>query len=346
MATTLEDVRSDVKSTTGNGNGNAKGKKTTSAETTLLEAGSPGQEDELLQELGLEPIAELSTVTEDLYDESATAAALTEVSSQDAGAAQEVLDTDGLENLPDAYFASYDEEPPATSEAEAQVSEVVIGTDNRIRINNTSAYPWRMTCSLRMRTRTGKNYIGTGWFIGPRTVMTAGHCVYMHNEGGWAQSITVMPGRNGSNMPYGAVVATHLRSVTGWTQNRDRNSDYGCIILPENHRLGARTGWFGFAYMGDASLKQKYLNLVGYPGDKPAGTMWYHSRRAKSLTSRTIVYDIDTAGGQSGSAVYHIKNGKRYAVGIHTNGSSGGNSATRITRAVFNLMKSWKSLGS
>ena len=338
MATTLEDVGSDV--ITPNGNGKTA---TADSSTAFFEAGNPGRETERLLELGLEPLAASPTLIEGLLDEST--AALDEVSSQDAPAAEQLPDPDQEENLLDAYYGSFDEQPPGKTEEDELADEVVIGTDDRRRITNTGSYPWSATVSLRIATRTGKTYIGTGWFIGPRTIMTAGHCVYLHNEGGWARSITVMPGRNGSSMPFGAHVATHLRSVTGWTAGRQRNSDYGCIILPENNRLGLRTGTFGFAYMGDSALQSKYLNLTGYPGDKPAGTQWYHSRRTKRVTSRTIVYDIDTAGGQSGSAVYHIKDGKRYAVGVHTSGHRSGNSATRITKGVFNLMKSWKQMG-
>jgi V8-like Glu-specific endopeptidase len=70
------------------------------------------------------------------------------------------------------------------------------------------------------------------------------------------------------------------------------------------------------------------------------------SRRIKSVHSRVLVYDIDTAGGQSGAPVWWLKNGSRYAVGIHTNGDLGGNSATRITQPVFDNIKLWKSQGS
>ncbi len=242
--------------------------------------------------------------------------------------------------LLDAWYGSYDDNP-----MEARALEVVIDHDDRVRINATTKYPWRAICSLRMKSKTGKNYIGTGWFVSPRTIITAGHCIYFHNEGGWAQEITVMPGRNGNSLPYGSCVARSFRSVTGWTRDKGRNFDYGAIILPANCRLGARTGYFGYAYMSDNSLKNKYLNLSGYPGDKPSGTQWFHSRRVKGVTDRTITYEIDTAGGQSGSPVWYINNGNRYAAGIHTNGHSSGNSATRIVKAVYDNIKYWKSLG-
>lgn len=306
---------------------------------SFLQEGSLGQDAENLAELGLESIAQPDQ--EDLLDETGAPIAMQDVSSEETGGLDE-MSLEEFDTLEEAYVASY---AKTSTELDSPASEVIIGNDDRIRINNTSSYPWRAVCSLLIKARTGKYYIGTGWFISPRTVMTAGHCVFLQNQGGWAESVTVMPGRNGSSMPYGSIRSTHLRSNTGWTRDKKADNDYGCIILPENQRVGARTGWFGFGYMGDSSLKQKYLNLPGYPGDKPSGTLWYHWKKVKRVTSRRVYYDIDTMGGQSGSPVYHIKDGKRYAVGIHAYGQSSGNSAPRITKGVFNLMKSWKQRG-
>ena len=341
-STTLEEVKNGT--TTDNGPTTKAKAKTSSKD--LFEAGTLGEQSEQLAELGLESVAHLSPAEgEGEYDElSSDVAGLTEVTSEAFGEAGSGQPEEFDESSPlPAYYGSYEVK---RTEEEDEAEEVIIGRDDRIRIHATQSYPWRAICSLRIRTRTGKTYVGTGWFINARTVMTAGHCVYLHNEGGWAQSITVMPGRNGSSLPYGASTATSFRSVTGWTTGPNPDFDYGCIILPTRNRLGARTGSFGFAYMGDSSLKQKYLNLSGYPADKPAGTQWYHHRRVKRVTSRRVFYDIDTMGGQSGSPVWYINNGKRYAVGIHAYGASTGNSATRITKPVFNLMKTWKALGS
>jgi V8-like Glu-specific endopeptidase len=82
-----------------------------------------------------------------------------------------------------------------------------------------------------------------------------------------------------------------------------------------------------------------------YPGDKPSGTQWFPARKATLVTPRTIIYNIDTAGGQSGAPVWRFLNGQRHVVGIHTNGSQLGNSATRIVTAVFNNIKAWKAQG-
>ena len=64
----------------------------------------------------------------------------------------------------------------------------------------------------------------------------------MHEAGGWVRSIEVIPGCNDSSQPFGSYVATAFRSVTGWTNSKNRVHDYGAIILPAASRPGTRPG--------------------------------------------------------------------------------------------------------
>jgi V8-like Glu-specific endopeptidase len=230
----------------------------------------------------------------------------------------------------------------ADIEAALQQMEVIIGTDDRVQVKNTTAVPWKRIVHLQIEAANGSRFLGSGALIGPRTVVTAGHCVYLHTAGGWPRSITVSPGRNGASRPFGQARAIGFRTVKGWKDDRKRDYDYGAIILPPNAIKMNPPSAFGFASLSDAALKGSKLNTAGYPGDKPAGTMWYHGRNATSVTPRTIVYDIDTMGGQSGSPVWTVQNGKRVLAAIHTNGSPRGNSATRITQPVLENLKRWK----
>lgn len=225
-------------------------------------------------------------------------------------------------------------------------AETVHGPDDRVQINNTSAYPWRVHASLLITAADNSQWIGTGWFIGSRTLITAGHVVYIKNSGvdgrdGFVKSMAVMPGRNGSNLPFGSVTATNFRTVVGWAQSGDQNYDYGAIILPSP--LGEQTGWFGFGSYSDATLQASNVNISGYPGDKPSGTQWYDWQKVASVGPRKVYYDIDTFGGQSGSAVYRITGGSRYGVAVHAYGGATTNSGTRITKPVFDNFVSWKS---
>ena len=182
-----------------------------------------------------------------------TAAALAEVA--------QAPDTSELRDIGEASFG-----PPPV------IAETVHGADDRVKINNTAIYPWRAHASLLITAADNSQWIGTGWFIGPHTLMTAGHVVYIKNSGvpgrdGWVKRILVMPGRNGNALPYGSVLSTSFRSVNGWTNNGDQNFDYGAIILPNN--LGNTVGWFGFGVYNNADLVASVGNISGYPGDKP-----------------------------------------------------------------------------
>lgn len=223
--------------------------------------------------------------------------------------------------------------------------ETVHGPDSRVQITNAAVYPWRAHASLLITAADNSQWIGTGWFIGPHTLMTAGHVVYIKNSGvagrdGWVRQIRVMPGRNGNSLPYGSVISNNFRSVTGWTSSGDENSDYGAIITPTN--LGNTVGSFGFGVYSDADLMASTGNISGYPGDKPAGTQWYDAHKIASVNSRKVYYDIDTYGGQSGSAVYRILNGGRYGIAIHAYGGAATNSGTRIVLPVYNNMVAWR----
>lgn len=220
--------------------------------------------------------------------------------------------------------------------------ESVCGSDDRVRITPATNIPWRWICKLFITFPDNARFVGTGWFIGPRTVMTAGHCVYSKANGGWAKSVEVVPGMDAASRPYGSQVGTSFRSVLGWTVDSKPEFDYGAIILP-NCDLGNRVGWFGFAALSDDSLKNLLVNTSGYPGDKPAGTQWFNAGQVSDVKERKIYYMVDTMGGQSGSPVWRYLNGQRHAVGIHAYGGCP-NSATRITNEVFNNMMAWRSI--
>ncbi len=251
-----------------------------------------------------------------------------------SGVVRSAPDTEGLRNIAEASYGRPDFGP-----------ETVHGVDDRVQVARTQNYPWRVHASLLITARDGSRWIGTAWFIGPHTLVTAGHVVYITNSpvaerNGWVSRIDVMPGRNGSELPYGSVSSEIFHSVVGWTENANPQYDYGAITIPTN--LGDQVGTIGFGVLSNSEILASIGNLSGYPGDKPPGTQWYHSNRIASVAMRKVYYDIDTAGGQSGSAVYRIdSSGDRTAFGIHAYGGGTTNSATRITTPVHDNIVNW-----
>lgn len=238
----------------------------------------------------------------------------------------------GLRDIGEASFGS-----------PGPVAETVQGPDDRVEVTRTDRFPWRVHASLRIVAADGSLWVGTGWFISPRVLVTAGHVVYLKDTGvpgrdGWVREIRVMPGRKGTELPFGSSTSVRFYTVRGWADNGDDEFDYGALVLADP--LGDRTGWFEFGAYADTTLQSLTANVSGYPDEKP-GTQWYHGRRIDSTSNRKVFYDTDTTGGQSGSAVYRIANGRRTAIGIHAYGGTRVNSATRITRPVFDNLTTW-----
>jgi glutamyl endopeptidase len=72
-----------------------------------------------------------------------------------------VPDMSGLRNIREASIGSSSPSP-----------ETVIGPDDRVQITHTASHPWRMIAFLLITAADNSNWIDTGWFIGPHTLMT------------------------------------------------------------------------------------------------------------------------------------------------------------------------------
>lgn len=227
----------------------------------------------------------------------------------------------------------------------------VLGDDERSRILETERAPFRMIASLAISGPWGE-FVGTGWFAGPRTVVTAGHCVYDKSQmGGWADQILVTPGRDGTDTPFGTTTARRFASVDRWVDDRDPDFDIGVIHLDEP--LGDETGWFSVAAMTNDELNNALVNVSGYPA-RPGGgqQQWWAKNRIRALTPRRVFYDVDTSGGQSGGPVYLYEDSAAtvpIVVAIHAYGLGGTpssiplvvNSAPRIVPEVVALISQW-----
>ncbi|KAA2238780.1 serine protease [Chitinophaga agrisoli] len=280
------------------------------------------------------------------------------IGSAGVGEEQEIDETEGTELVPriirEMGMVQIDfKAPDTTGLADIGVAsfqpvplrEAIIGTDERIQVKDNRKYPWRASASLLITAADNSQWVGSAWFISPRTLITAGHCVYIKHSDipgrdGWVKKIQVMPGRNGNELPFGGITASEFWTVQGWGDKGLENYDYGAIILPA--AFPQELGTFGYGVYPDDELNKLMVNVAGYPSDKSSGTIWYDKRNVGTVKADKVYYAADTYGGQSGTVVYRIKDRKRIAVAIHAYGGLTANSGTRITDQVYNNLESWK----
>lgn len=250
----------------------------------------------------------------------------------------------GAETGERATFAADEAFPDADAplvprEGSGPQAESVIGPDSRVQVTDTTAEPYRKVALLWLYDAGGLFGSCTGTFIGPDVLMTAAHCLY-DSVDGWTTDVRVVPAADGDEEPFGGFFAD------GWTipqefidMDEDPRWDYGVISLPGANPPGAQTGWMPLVQMTGGTLNSGSFTpmIVGYPGDKPDGTMWRASEPAFSDVSADFLdYSIDTAGGQSGAAVFssNAANSQyRKIAGIHILGGPDGqppNTAVRV----------------
>lgn len=246
------------------------------------------------------------------------------------------------------------------------ILETVIGEDERARVLETAVAPWRMICNLLVEGPLGA-MTGTGWLVGPTTVLTAGHCVHDQRIGGWATRITVTPGLNRDVRPFGRVVATRFSTLRLWIEEQSRDHDIGVIHLdagatPEGRTttdLGTELGTFGLAVRTDQELTGGFIHVAGYPGEAARGfgkELWGHRSSVTGATERRLFYDVDTSAGQSGGPAFIVEDdpARPIVVAVHAYGTAAtpsslgivANSAPRVTATLFDTIERWIDRGA
>ena len=153
--------------------------------------------------------------------------------------------------------------------------------------------------------RGGKDYVCSGSVINSQSkslVLTAGHCVYGADSGGWNSSTVFVPGYRSSQRPNGTWSARRIFSYVQWVDRADTSLDVGILqVAPRGQRIVDQLGGNGVAY--NYGHWQTGVHVWGWPAEKPYDgeePFYCVGNTSRVPSTSDMVIGCSMTGGSSG----------------------------------------------
>ncbi len=240
-----------------------------------------------------------------------------------------------LAALPGLEPAARDARTAAFADLSASLSSVARPGD----------FPWSAHVQLQMVGPDGARKVGSGWVIGDKTILTAGHCVH---DGGWMREIHVSLGGSRSGLPQ-RLPAIYWNTTTEWingaTPVQREAGDMGVVRVAESlapFTAPLRYACYDTARLRDLQARRLAVSVAGFPVD-PWDSFLVDAGVLTGVSGDFLLYDVETFKGQSGAPLlFWDEDGQPTVIGIHHwNVALNRNRAVRITEPAAALMLNW-----
>lgn len=214
--------------------------------------------------------------------------------------------------------------------------ENVAAPSSLFPIMDTTDSPYRNVCYIVATFPNGKVATGSGTLVYFDILLTAAHVVYSNENGGWATTVTVTPGRTASgSAPFGSTTSTLITAHNEWINNANSNYDWAVVDLAGSFSTWQLYGYYSDYYneVGDT------VTFIGYPGNVTSA-MCTDEGPITSINEYRMHCSLVADYGMSGGAIIDNKSG--YLIGVITAKNSSGTVGigVRITQLIGDVILS------
>ncbi len=212
-------------------------------------------------------------------------------------------------------------------------------TTAQVEYPSVNKFPYCTNVFLELTYRNGEKCLGSGVFVGNKTILTAGHALY-DSQNGYVSQVRVTPG--GVLSDFKTVTATRFTVAGPWASGFNREYDYGVLAIGTS----LDTGYLGMSKKTDSQLRNLgLLGVYSYPGDKERGTLWYSSGKTIAVEPNLFSYNANTFKGSSGGSVVDMADFHNI-IGVHVartgDDGTGDGVAVRITDNVIRTVQAFE----
>lgn len=229
--------------------------------------------------------------------------------------------------------------------------QAIFGVDDREEVENTTRFPWWVIGFQAHAYASGDAFRCTAFLVGPYLALTAGHCIYNPDLGGFANEVVFAPAQYQPAGSSQVVQPFGMHNACLWVTNQpfvdtsDLPFDYAALFFRD-----------AFTSLGIGTFMPLVfdrmpatVNTAGYPATaqgRASFGMWYaFEEQFVQVDARLLLHRAATTAGQSGSPMWEFfpDTGARRVVALNTFGSQNFNGGPRLVAQNLALIESWMS---